>query len=296
MSVTASTDFQHPLRRSIALRPDGIRDRISVRDHIVEVEIGAFEVERSVTQRLSFNVVVEVADVDMPLDDDVDKILSYDRVTDAITQALDHARVNLLETLAQDIAERVLAAPQALRVFVRIEKLDRGAGNLGVEVVRETQGKAEQHSDWIGLAPLIVVATPTLDLAGWLPTFQQHARPVLLLPAAPLEFTKTADQTSNVRLALLAYDAAAWSLAAQNAEIGVVGSRTEMEWGFGQGRVNVWAPMKQVLDSPTPPQSHDAQSLAEWMARGNGEGVVGIGCKVGQEIASNGYAQFLEIA
>ena len=76
-------------------------------------------------QRLRFNVVVEVRPRPQPLEDDVDRILSYDRITEAIAAELAAERLNLLETLAERVAERILAEPQAMRVFVRIEKLDR---------------------------------------------------------------------------------------------------------------------------------------------------------------------------
>ena len=55
--------FSHPIERSVASGisvDDQDVDRISLRDHIVEVEIGAFEAERGTTQRICFNVVVEV--------------------------------------------------------------------------------------------------------------------------------------------------------------------------------------------------------------------------------------------
>ena len=55
--------------------PDPL-DRISLRNHLVEVEIGAFQVERGVRQRLRFDIVVEV----LPLgdtDDDVDLLSNY---------------------------------------------------------------------------------------------------------------------------------------------------------------------------------------------------------------------------
>ncbi|MGH1357118.1 MAG: dihydroneopterin aldolase, partial [Thalassovita sp.] len=48
--------------------------------HVVEVEIGAFQQERGTTQRIRFNIVVEVQPLTGPVDDDVDRILSYDRV------------------------------------------------------------------------------------------------------------------------------------------------------------------------------------------------------------------------
>ena len=52
--------FAHPEERSLATASATPRDRISLRDHIVEADIGAFQVERGHTQRLMFNVVVEV--------------------------------------------------------------------------------------------------------------------------------------------------------------------------------------------------------------------------------------------
>jgi dihydroneopterin aldolase len=118
--------FEHPLARSEATGPAVPLDRISLRDHIVAVEIGAFQAERGTTQRISFNIVVEVAPQNIEVDDDVDRILSYDKVTEAIDFELSAERLNLLETLAQRIADRILLEPQAVRVFVRIEKLDRG--------------------------------------------------------------------------------------------------------------------------------------------------------------------------
>ncbi|REJ64430.1 MAG: dihydroneopterin aldolase, partial [Proteobacteria bacterium] len=118
--------FAHPLERAKASSISTQYDRISLRDHIVEVEIGAFQLERGVTQRVSFNIVVEVQPIEQPILDDVDRILSYDRLTEAIAIELGAERLNLLETLAQRIADRILLEPQAIRVFIRIEKLDRG--------------------------------------------------------------------------------------------------------------------------------------------------------------------------
>ena len=119
--------FAHPGERAEASADPGVPiDRISLRDHIVTAEIGAFQQERGSEQRLRFNVVVEVAPVTRPIEDDVDRILSYDKVTEAIAWELGAERLNLLETLADRVARRILTEPQAQRVFVRVEKLDRG--------------------------------------------------------------------------------------------------------------------------------------------------------------------------
>src|SRR5688572_16181234 len=103
----AGSAFGPPEDR-LAEVPPGARvpDRISLTDHVRAVEIGAFESERGVTQRLSFDVAVEVAAV--AAGDDVDRILSYDRIAEAIDGALALGRVSLLETLAEAVAERLL--------------------------------------------------------------------------------------------------------------------------------------------------------------------------------------------
>ena len=87
MSHEIRLAFEHPAARASATAPDGPLDRISVRDHVVAVEIGAFQAERGTTQRICFNIVVEVRPMADALDDDVDRILSYDRVTEAISAA-----------------------------------------------------------------------------------------------------------------------------------------------------------------------------------------------------------------
>src|SRR5574343_345515 len=106
--------FAHPEERAVASASADPRDRISLRDHVVEVEIGAFQQERGTRQRIQFNVVVEVRPQPQPLDDDVDKILSYDRITEAIAAELAAERLNLLETLASRMAERIMGEPQAM--------------------------------------------------------------------------------------------------------------------------------------------------------------------------------------
>ena len=128
--------FEHPEKRSKELLEVNPLDRISLRNHIREVEIGAFHSERGAKQRIQFNIVVEVI-IPMNPDDDVDLIFSYDTITSAIDKELSLGRINLLETLAERLASNILSDQRAVRAFIRIEKLDRGPGFLGVEIVRK---------------------------------------------------------------------------------------------------------------------------------------------------------------
>ena len=176
--------FAHPSERAEA-SSDIPYDRISLRDYIVEAEIGAFQLERGALQRVRFNVVVEVLPLTGPIDDDVDRILSYDRVSEAITAELDAERINLLETLAARVADRILLEPQAQRVFVRIEKLDRGPFSLGVEIVRARDGHQSAVQDHVE-APhprVVFMSNEAVDsgkLKLWIDALQAKDEPLII--------------------------------------------------------------------------------------------------------------------
>ncbi|MGA0541592.1 dihydroneopterin aldolase [Neotabrizicola sp. VNH66] len=262
--------FAHPEERAEASAGAAPRDRISLRDHVVEADIGAFQKERGLKQRLRFNVVVEVRPAPVPLDDDVDRILSYDRITETIAEALAAERLNLLETLAEKVAERLLAEPAAMRVFVRIEKLDVGPYALGVEIVR-SRAEVPVRVEGAAVHPLVVwldnatIAAPDLGLR--LDALIGRGLPVIFcvgLPEGPRP--QTGHKPTQRRIDLLAIEQNAWVLAARDPRCVVVASRTEIDWAIKRGRSVVWAPSKLVLDAADGPHSREPVALALWLA------------------------------
>jgi len=278
MTTDIRLAFSHPEDRAAATAPADPHDRISLRDHLVEAEIGAFQQERGHSQRLLFNVVVEVRPHPAPLEDDVDRILSYDRITEAIAAELASERLNLLETLAERVAERILLQPQAMRAFVRVEKLDRGPGALGVEIVR---ARAAQPLREIGadgswgadLHPLVAyldeAALHSDALPALLDRLEGRGLPLILCVARPDDGGARIDNTAvQRRIDLLAIETNAWRLAARDRRAVVVATRTEIDWAMRNRQTIVWAPSKLVLDTPDGPvaHSHDGAALAAWLA------------------------------
>ena len=267
--------FAHPSERAVATANDGPVDRISLRDHIVEVEIGAFQAERGTTQRVCFNVVVEVSPIVGHIDDDVDRILSYDRVTEAIATELGAERLNLLETLAERIAERILLEPQAQRAFVRIEKLDRGPGALGVEIVRsrsDVQLDPQETETDVPHPRIVYLSNEAMasdHLKAWLDQLTVAQAPLVLCVGLPDGPRPTVPhKMAQRRIDLLAIEQNCWCLAARDDRCKVVATRTELDWAMKNGQACVWAPSKVVLDAvdgPTAPPS-EALDLTKWFA------------------------------
>lgn len=277
MSSEIRLAFAHPSERAQATAPNGTLDRISLRDHVVEVEIGAFQTERGTTQRVCFNVVVEVQPLTGPIDDDVDRILSYDRVTEAIAHTLAEERLNLLETVAERVAERILIEPQAVRAFVRIEKLDRGPGALGVEIVRTSTVADHDPQDEDCPHPRLMylsnaaIASPLLK--GWIDQMEARERPLILCVGAPdRDPPRTGHAMTQRRIDLLAIEQTAWILAARDDRCVVVSTRTELDWAMKNDRISVWAPSKIVLDTvddlagDLSATASDPVALAAWFA------------------------------
>ncbi len=255
--------FEHPQARAAATA-SGLRDRILLQDHIIEVEIGAFRAERDATQRLAFDIVAELAPAP-PAGDDVDRILSYDRLTEAVADSLATERLDLLETLAERIAERILAEPQAERVFVRIRKLDRGPGALGVEIMR-AGASARPPSKAPRPVVALISAGAAADVAPWRGALLDGPGPLILCVEAKPAAAVVADAAIRGRIELLALDQAAWRLSADLPEVEVRDNRTEIDWAQRKGAATLWAPARMAVSALDGPSGTGAADLATWLA------------------------------
>ncbi|MEM1273794.1 MAG: dihydroneopterin aldolase [Pseudomonadota bacterium] len=270
MTDETAQAFDHPVARAAAMAGPDPLDRIMLRDHLREVEIGAFQVERGQTQRVKFNLVVEVQAAARSETDDVDRILSYDTLVEAIDIELAAERLNLLETLAARIAERVLSHPLAARCFVRIEKLDRGPFALGVEIVRSATETGPLRVLPAESAPpsvffLTNAAIARKDLGALLDQMPTPA--ILCVGPADCPAPTAVHPMAQRRVDFLAIEQNAWVLAGRDPRCVVVASRTELDWAIKQGQISVWAPSKIVLDAVDAPPNEHPLALAQWLAR-----------------------------
>ena len=269
----SSTIFDNLEVRAKTVPSNPPLDRISIRDYIKEVEIGAFQVERDLTQRVKFNVVVEVAPSSSSSSDDVDDILSYDMIIEAIDDQLNFERLNLLETLAERVSDQILSHNQAVRVFTRIEKLDRIPGSLGVEIVRDRKNSIEENAiENSNSEPLVVYISNEIiqsnELKRWIDAIVKNDKPTILCVEA-LEFKDQVSKELNTlhRIELLSIEQSAWRLAGMDSRCVVVDTRTELDWSLKNNELSVWAPSKMILDSVNKPSLNSGPlDLAIWLA------------------------------
>lgn len=112
--------------------------RILVRDLVLDCRIGAYPEERLKSQRVRFNLDLRVRRPIPPLNDDLEKVISYDKIIAEIRSLVAAGHINLVETLAEQICEICLADRRVVRAKVMVEKLEvePAAAGVGVEIER----------------------------------------------------------------------------------------------------------------------------------------------------------------
>lgn len=112
--------------------------RIFIRDLVMPCRIGIHAHEQTGTQRVRINAELWVREDARPLADNIENVVSYEHVVDGMRALIARGHINLVETLAEDIAALCLADDRVERSRVKVEKLDiyEDAASVGVEIER----------------------------------------------------------------------------------------------------------------------------------------------------------------
>jgi len=111
---------------------------VFVRDLVLDARIGVHAHEQGGAQRIRINLDLSVAEPEQAIGDDIRDVVCYEAVVNDTKAIIAEGHTNLVETLAEKIATRVLARQSTNAVRVRIEKLDAvtDAASVGVEIER----------------------------------------------------------------------------------------------------------------------------------------------------------------
>ncbi len=115
---------------------EGQYDRIFIRDLILDCHIGVYTEEQGITQKVGFSIEAAVAPDVTSRHDQIAEVPSYDNLIEAVHATLAEGHINLVETMAEQIARHILDDKRIVWVRIRIDKLERGPGAVGVEIVR----------------------------------------------------------------------------------------------------------------------------------------------------------------
>ena len=121
-----------------AAEPGRALRRVFVDDYELIGSVGVYEHERRYEQRIVVSLVLDVVDAYDGRSDDLAGVYDYDHAIKAVRQTVESGHFNLLETLAERIAETCLLDPAVTGIRVRIAKPDVliACRAVGIEIAR----------------------------------------------------------------------------------------------------------------------------------------------------------------
>ena len=115
---------------------------VFVRDLMLNAHIGVYQHEKLGPQRIRVNVDLAVWEKDVDgIGDRLANVVCYEQVVSGIRALVEKGHLNLVETLAEQIAALCLEDSRVRIARVRVEKLDvfADATSVGVEIERVTR-------------------------------------------------------------------------------------------------------------------------------------------------------------
>ena len=111
---------------------------VFIRDLVLTCLIGVHKHEQKKPQRIRINLDLAVSEKVLISSDRLVDVVCYEDVADGIRSIVKKGHVNLVETLAENVASKCLEDRRVRAARVRIEKLDvfEDAASAGVEIER----------------------------------------------------------------------------------------------------------------------------------------------------------------
>lgn len=119
--------------------------RLFLRNYRVAANIGIYDYEKRGAQTMAVDVDLFIPLTrSTPAHDKIAEVFDYDQIRDAINERVGRGHINLLETLCDDVARRLLSYPMVRAVRVATSKPDvyANAEGIGVEVFHIKEDRA----------------------------------------------------------------------------------------------------------------------------------------------------------
>lgn len=115
-------------------------DKVLIEGLRVNAVIGVFEWERQIEQPVLIDLVMSVDTRAAALSDDIQDAVNYALVAEQVAELTKSLKSQLLETLANKMAELILnnfSTVQTVQVKVKKPLAVKGAQAVGIEIIRE---------------------------------------------------------------------------------------------------------------------------------------------------------------
>ncbi len=111
---------------------------VFVRNLEIDALLGVYEHEKQATQKILVNIDLTVSEAGPEHEDRITGVVCYEQIVNKAKDIVANGHVNLVETMAEQMAAACLDDPRVLAARIRVEKPEAfsDVGSVGVEIER----------------------------------------------------------------------------------------------------------------------------------------------------------------
>ena len=115
------------------------KKKVIIKDLLLNFVIGYYSAEKAKKQNVKFNIELNYTDQKNLNDKDIKSIVDYGRIIKVIKNMTKNKHYNFLESLADDLFDKLFKDERIDKIKLKIEKLDaiREAASVGIEITKK---------------------------------------------------------------------------------------------------------------------------------------------------------------
>ena len=113
--------------------------KILIKDLTLDLKLGYYDFEKEKKQKVKFSLEVDYEDKKPTSDKDIKSIVNYDKIVKLITKLVKNRHYNFLETLAEDVFDKLFKDKRIDKIVLQIEKLEilKQCTSVGIQISKK---------------------------------------------------------------------------------------------------------------------------------------------------------------
>ena len=113
--------------------------KILIKDLTLDLKLGYYDFEKEKKQKIKFSLEVDYKDKKPTSDKDIKSIVNYDKIVKLITKLVKNRHYNFLETLAEDVFDKLFKDKRIDKIVLQIEKLEilKQCASVGIQISKK---------------------------------------------------------------------------------------------------------------------------------------------------------------
>jgi len=113
--------------------------KILIKDLTLDLQLGYYDFEKEKKQKVKFNLEVSYQDKNPTNDKDIKSIVNYSKIVKLIEKLVKNKHYNFLETLAEDVFDKLFVDKRIDKIILQIEKFEilKQCTSAGIQISKK---------------------------------------------------------------------------------------------------------------------------------------------------------------